>query len=101
MANVRYDREREVLKAFIRDYFKIEEHTLRVQVSESTPQQGNSYDCGVCTCVNLETLARTGSLDQLPLMYRLTDDGYITKESSEEVRQRIALEVMLGDILVK
>jgi hypothetical protein len=31
----------------------------------------------------------------------MDEDGLITKECSEEMRQRVSLEVMIGEILVK
>jgi len=60
----------------------------RVEVLESAPQQGNAYDCGLFTCVNMELMSRG-----LPVRYE------VDEEFSEDNRKRVAVELMFGQLL--
>ncbi len=60
------------LLPFLQDYFSVDRTSIQLHLIETTPQQGNSFDCGLCSCVNLETLSRTGKFDTLCQMYKMT-----------------------------
>lgn len=53
----------------------------------------NGHDCGVCICLNMESLSRTT---------KVSDINYdVTPEFSEETRKRLTVELMFGQILTE
>ena len=60
----------------------------RCDVPKSIPAQGNGYDCGMCLCLNMEILSRNP---------KVCDIKYeVNFEFSEEIRKRMAVELMFG-----
>jgi Ulp1 family protease len=56
-------------------------------VSASCPQQDNSFDCGVFTCIFLECFA-------------LNIPVYITNENVEECREKIGGDLLRGKLAI-
>ena len=67
--------------------------------SQGVPLQGNGYDCGVCACLTMEMLTKS---PMEKLVYPVMGDGVtISREYLNEARQRISIELMLGEIIVE
>ena len=64
-----------------------------MEIPKMIPQQGNGHDCGMCVCLNMESLSRAP---------KVTEIKYdVNHEFSEETRKRIAVELMFGELLTE
>ena len=81
----------EILSPFLNDLIGATSSVAwSIDVLRDVPQQQNGYDCGLCTCVNMELLSRTGVLSQ----YQMDD-----RQWSEETRKKVSVEIMFGELL--
>ena len=65
----------------------------RTEVPKSVPAQGNGYDCGMCMCLNIESLSRLPKVEGI---------SYVNNsEFSEETRKRMTVELMFGQLLTE
>ena len=47
------------ISIFLKDYLSLSNvETWPVKVPENVPKQGNGYDCGLCSCLNMEIMSR-------------------------------------------
>jgi Ulp1 family protease len=101
-----YDVYLTTILPFLTDYaFAQAAATWTISSLANLPLQGNGYDCGLCTSLNLESIARTGRTESLTNgcdTYKTLPDGVtISQECLNEGRQRIAVELMLGELIVE
>ncbi|TNV80992.1 hypothetical protein FGO68_gene15811 [Halteria grandinella] len=95
----------DVVRPFLNDFQGNSSIEWTIEVTQSIPKQLNGFDCGLCTCVNMELLSRTNA-SQTGLMFFDTRKaiGSIRYDMgdhmfSEDARKRVAVELMFGELL--
>lgn len=82
----------EVMEAICERKGASPEYLQRIQESEQAwsyvTQQGNGYDCGVCTCMNADFAA-----DDIPLV------GMYSNEDLPRLRTKIAADILRGAVI--
>lgn len=63
------------------------------EVPKIIPRQPNGFDCGLCLCLNMESLSRAPKVSEI--RYELNADF------SEESRKRMTVELMFGKLLTE
>ena len=64
-----------------------------IETPKNIPQQPNGFDCGLCLCLNMESLSRSPKVNDIHYM--------LNGEFSEESRKRITVELMFGKLLTE
>jgi Ulp1 family protease len=85
-----------VLQPFLHDYLtatQIEtpQTSFKSQILPDVPKQQNGSDCGLFTCLNMELLARVGTIGSYS----------VDQEFSNEARKRLSLELLFGEIIAE
>lgn len=60
----------------------------RSEIVKSIPSQNNGFDCGMCLCLNMDSLSRSAKVEDIKYE--------VTQEFSEETRRRISVELWFG-----